>query len=125
MPFSELGNILATYHSDDWKFVPSTAPHSDKPYDRHCLYRTSDMALYLIDWHTDGIETSIHGHAEKGCWMKVVTGSLLETRYTPNSELVIGEKLLREGDVGFIHDSEAYHRISPRERSYSLHLYDN
>jgi cysteine dioxygenase len=62
--------------------------------------------------------------------MRILKGSLLETRYaTPTEDVVkplekIGERLYREGEVAYMADELGVHRISdPDEREVAVSLH--
>ncbi|KAL2053893.1 hypothetical protein ABVK25_005822 [Lepraria finkii] len=92
--------------------------------------------LLILVW-SPGKESPIHDHAGSHCIMKMLQGSLRETRYDwPDSNLVNGghrsplqpkkETVLSRDDVTYITDSHGLHKISnpdPTEYAVSLHLY--
>ena len=89
------------------------------------LYHSNQIKLSLIYWKARQ-ESSLHGHPGGGGLIKVIKGSLHETRYNPNNEeKVLDEYIIDEDSVGYIHDMFAWHQVrNPNETpAVSLHLY--
>lgn len=89
------------------------------------VFQNDHFRLVLIGW--DGYaQSKKHGHPEGGCLLKVLSGSLLETRFDPfDPSLVSGRHYFSRGDISYIHDALAYHIVeNPHpEPAVSLHLY--
>ena len=65
--------------------------------------------MYLINWPVE-YQSTIHNHADYGCLMKVLQGSLQEKIYTDQLDF-IESKFIYKGDVSYIHDSIGFHSI--------------
>ena len=149
----EHGNILKQYsccdkNGADWKqyleehLKNHLSNHKDTitKYQRFLLFKNDTRALYMLYWpHHRGEQslckytnmdsltvesTPIHGHAGEGCWLKVLTGTLLETQYFVPDKKPFAQKCLLKNNQYFISDNIAFHSIKPLQLSVSLHLYD-
>ncbi|KAK7604579.1 hypothetical protein V9T40_005765 [Parthenolecanium corni] len=90
--------------------------------------------LMILCWG-EGQGSSIHDHADAHCFMKMLTGSLCETRYEwpekkddedANPMREISRSILRTNEVCYINDSIGLHRVenlSYSDCAVSLHLY--
>jgi hypothetical protein len=113
---------LSAYSGEDWKDYLS---EENGACSSVVLLQNAYAKLTLICW--DGhFRSPKHGHPDRGCLLKVLSGALVETRYDPiDPEKVIGKYHLYQGGMGFIHDALAYHVVenpSPQP-AVSLHLY--
>ncbi|RYG52953.1 hypothetical protein EON66_09275 [archaeon] len=96
---------------------------------RNLIATNEDFTLMLLCWNA-GRASPIHDHPGHGCWMRVVDGSVTETRYRCDGEL---NKMVQTsfaqanaGDVIYIDDNIAFHKVgnpSETELAFSLHLY--
>ena len=89
------------------------------------LFQNEDFRLVLIYWDGNA-RSKKHGHPEGGCLLKVLSGSLIETRFDPiDPQWVTGKYYFFQGDVSYIHDSLAYHVVENpySEPAISLHIY--
>jgi hypothetical protein len=95
------------------------------------LIATDDesFTLMLLCW-TPGKESPIHDHPCDGCWMRVVHGTVVETKYArdaANNRLTqLGTSAAGEGTVIYIDDGIALHKVgnpSQTEGACTLHLY--
>lgn len=89
------------------------------------FYKPRNFDAYLIIWHSDK-SSSIHNHSEKGCIFKVLTGSLIETRYQKHTLSELGSNLLYVGCSSYIHDDQALHKVvndNKNNLSISIHIY--
>jgi hypothetical protein len=113
---------LRAYDSEDWRsYLEEMHPDVNSI----TLLQNRHARLALIRWQGH-YKSEKHGHPERGCLLKVLSGVLLETRYDPvDTDQVIGEYPLFRGDLSFIHDALAYHVVeNPLSTpAYSLHLY--
>jgi cysteine dioxygenase len=88
----------------------------------------------LLCWNP-GRESPIHNHPCNGCWLKVLQGSIKETRYVENDDVsgdgngplrCISDHDHEVGQIAFIEDSMGYHKVgnpSNVEPAVTLHLY--
>ncbi|PHN01632.1 cysteine dioxygenase [Flavilitoribacter nigricans] len=118
-----LASLFTAYPGTDWKQhinyengVPvTTVLHQDK-----------HLKMLLICWE-GGQKSKKHGHPEGGGLIRVLSGTLLETRFAPDDEnrmTGIYDYTARSGPA-YIHDSEAFHIVenATDEPAVSLHLY--
>ena len=91
----------------------------------HILYENETIKINLIKWD-QGKESSIHGHDEGGCVLKVLKGELVEERYIPNNlEQPVGYAYLKQGGMAYIDDHMGYHKVcnSGDSVAISIHVY--
>jgi cysteine dioxygenase len=101
-----------------------------KKYTRNLIATDNQtFALILLCW-TPGKWSPIHAHAGSECFMRCLSGSIREVKYSmPKSEeeelQKCGESDLNRGDLCFINDSMALHTVGNphEERAVSLHCY--
>lgn len=87
----------------------------EERYVRHLLHKTEEFELYCIVWATEA-ETPFHGHPDGGCWMRVLSGELVETTVSATNVLGPNATAFQKGPNGI-------HKIGARGPSKSLHLY--
>lgn len=93
------------------------------------LYMLSDKSIKLILVWSPGKGSPIHDHANAHCLMRILKGSLKETRYSLpgslNSPLIITkETWYTEGQVTYMSDELGLHKITnadPDNVTVSLH----
>jgi cysteine dioxygenase len=92
-------------------------------YVRHPVLLHDDWEVMIIGWEA-GQVTPIHDHRGILGGMAMLTGSLLEERYTtPGGKLNLADSRVRpEGDLCDIGPT-ALHRLTPRTHAVSLHIY--
>jgi hypothetical protein len=92
-------------------------------------YKLTASYLQLVLVWTPGKGSPIHDHANAHCLMKVLRGTLRETRFSypdaPNSGLkVIKETTYKENEVTYMSDELGLHKISNQDEkqlAVSLH----
>lgn len=95
------------------------------PVTNHVLVENDDMKTVLIHWKP-GKFSSIHGHPAGGCLFKVLKGSLVEKRFTPDAEEeFMAMSTFSKGSMAYIDDDMAYHSVgNPFDSSaISIHIY--
>ncbi|XP_054166008.1 cysteine dioxygenase 1-like [Oppia nitens] len=125
--------ILLSYKSNvnDWiKF----AYFDEQKYTRNLVDKGNGRYnLMLLCW-SEGQGSVIHDHSDSHCFMKMLWGSLSETRYDwpdipeniNDSMKVINQTYLKLNDVTYMNDSIGLHRVcNPNKqcKAVSLHLY--
>lgn len=98
----------------------------DNEYVRELVYREDRFEIYIIRW-APGSKSKIHDHSEQGCVMKLLTGTLVETRFDSES-LETLDSIIHTADTqaSFIHNSNAVHSVenqSTDSRALSVHIY--
>lgn len=95
-------------------------------YIRDLVYQEDRFEIYLIRW-APGSKSKIHDHSEQGCVMKLLKGTLAETRFHPKSLEAVGSVIHTiHTEASFIHNSIAVHSVgnqSTDSHALSMHLY--
>jgi len=102
----------------------------EKNYTRNLIASDPNFSLMLLCWNPRK-SSPIHAHAESNCWMRIVSGTCLETRYAwPKNEEEplhqIAQTPLQAGSVAFISDDIGLHKVENAHENVgaiSLHLY--
>lgn len=99
-------------------------PHLDeKEKIRQVLFSNSNYELVLMLWGPIA-QSALHGHSGMDCYMKVLTGNILEIRYRPFTEEHLSTSTHSVGSISHIHDDNAFHRLITNEQAVAtLHLY--
>ncbi|KAF1958285.1 cysteine dioxygenase type I [Byssothecium circinans] len=133
---NELQKLMEDYKSyeNEWQQYRFAAP--DQNYTRNLVDKGNGKSNLLILVWSPGKSSPIHDHAKAHCIMKILKGSLTETRYAwptvglnqgENRPLdIISEKTYSHDQVTYMSDKLGLHRISnphPRDYAVSLHLY--
>jgi cysteine dioxygenase len=119
------------FNPDEWlqysKFI-------NNRYTRNLVGYHDKFTVLILCWEK-GQESPVHDHAGSSCWVKVLEGSLTETRYrTPTeAEAAAGAPITVESEsvfaaegVAYINDSMGLHKMgnqSLKERCVTLHVY--
>lgn len=110
----------------DWKEHLTFAADT---YTRNLIARNEYFELLVLCWSA-GQASPVHDHAAQDCFMGILEGRMEETHYAfPKAGdrcalTQIRSKVFEAGQVAFIHDSIALHRVRPVDgRAVSLHLY--
>ncbi len=118
--FKDIGYLLECYNSEDWlSYIdPNTTGIS-----KNILYLSCNIELIIISW-VGGYETLPHDHSSNGCWLKLLSGNLVETMYDHRIEEV-GTKNISSNQLSFMHNNFGYHSIKNKldTNSYSVHIY--
>lgn len=77
--------------------------------------------IYFFNWNKL-TETHIHDHAENGCFLFLLTGSLEEKLYDNNIQYITTTKYLSP-NISYINNKKGYHSIKPLKESKSIHFY--
>ncbi|KAH8660876.1 RmlC-like cupin domain-containing protein, partial [Tricladium varicosporioides] len=128
-----LHNLLHAYTSNSLHWSKYAHGNPNKQYTRNLVYEVPGLFnLLLLVW-TPGKESPVHDHADSHCLMKVLQGSLIETRFAipqnagHDGPLVqTSRKNFESNQVTYMADALGLHEISnpsPTEYSVSLHLY--
>ncbi len=95
------------------------------PAKRHVLVENDLIKIVLIHWTTNAC-APVHGHPEGGCAFKVLSGRLVEKRYSPDNKLtLLANSKYRKGATAYLDDSMAFHSVeNPFQKpAISLHVY--
>jgi len=132
----ELQQLMEDYVSNSAEWEKYSMAQPGTAYTRNLVDKGNGKSnLLLLVW-APGRASPIHDHANAHCIMKILKGSLTETRYAwPTIDLnnredrhmeVISDKTYQVDQVAYMSDKLGLHRISnPDTEGYavSLHLY--
>lgn len=112
--------ILASYSWEDFK---KYIRFDDASYARNYVVNTELFDILVLCW-SPGQKTGIHGHPKDGCFVKILQGSIHETIYDSDKQ-ILRENTHSAGDIMFNHDSIGYHVLeNPNDTgTISLHIY--
>lgn len=126
---SRVARILGEYTSghDDWRRYALFDPEY---YTRNLVARNEHYEMLILCWNP-GQESPIHNHAGQNCWMAILDGRMEETLFSFPHGRTAGpltarkSRIYEPGQVAFINDDIALHRVRPvaGSRGISLHLY--
>ncbi len=123
--------FLTNYQGNDWKKYKFTSTNSasyQKQLIPSRLSVNTYFDIFLIHW-PPGFQSKIHNHAENGCCLKVLQGTLQESRYQlnslDNSMTPLETNELPTNNVSFLSNEIGVHSISNpmTEWAVSLHVY--
>lgn len=131
---NSLAQLMTDYISDEADWIQYFFPSQHHAYTRNLVDKGNGKSNLLILVWSPGKSSPIHDHANAHCIMKVLKGSLVETRYAwPTVHLnekedhplqTIGQKMYGENDVTYMSDKLGLHRISnPRTNEYAVSLH--
>jgi len=133
----DLQKLMENYVSNEKEWQKYAWGDSSRAYTRNLVDRGNGKSNLLILVWTPGKGSPIHDHADAHCVMKVLQGTLKETRYTwpdrnaindgkPSPLQVKKETVYSENQVTYMSDDLGLHKISnpdPENFAISLHLY--
>ncbi len=121
--------LLASYArvETDWQRLVCYDPAT---YTRNLVARTEQFEMLVLCWSA-GQQSPIHDHAGQHCFMGILEGAIEEIQYAfPGANEAgplsrIGARTFERGEVAYIHDRIALHRVRPASgnSAVSLHLY--
>ena len=124
-----VARMLGRYASghDDWRRFVLFDP---QVYTRNLVVRNEHFEMLVLCWSA-GQASPIHNHAGQHCWMAVLDGEVEETQFAAPADVGPGglrlgvQRLFRPGQVAYINDDIALHRVraAPGCQGVSLHLY--
>ncbi|CAD5221987.1 unnamed protein product [Bursaphelenchus xylophilus] len=127
----EVRLLLESYssHKADWKKYAHFDPHK---YTRNLVDKGNGKYNLMILCWAPGLGSNIHDHTNSHCFVKVLDGTLRETRFAwPENEDTAPMKQISQSDalindVTYMSDELGLHRMenpSHVENAVSLHLY--
>lgn len=121
--FSALQFLDALQQSfSDHDAIQSLLEHQET---RHVIIHNELMKVILIRWNP-GESSNLHGHAEGGCVVKVLHGTVEESRYeTGNPDRLLSRNTYFPGNLAYIDDRMGFHIVSnpESEPAITMHLY--
>ena len=88
-------------------------------YNKNIIYRNTIFEIIIISW-LPGQYTSLHGHPENGCLMKVLYGTLNETLLINKT---YKETIINTNEVMFIKNNKHIISNVSNKCSISIHIY--
>ncbi|KAK7738749.1 hypothetical protein SLS63_002086 [Diaporthe eres] len=124
-------SLMEKYDAKEEGWVPFAMAAPTIPYTRNLVDEGNGKSNLLVLVWTPGKGSPIHDHGNAHCVMKILRGSLTETRYEfPDSDRaqpmrVLSERTSKENDVAYMADELGLHKVENRGEDYaiSLHLY--
>ncbi|MBK7645538.1 MAG: cysteine dioxygenase family protein [Planctomycetes bacterium] len=112
---------------EDWRTFARFDPAL---YTRNLVARNEHFEMLVLCWSA-GQESPIHDHAGQHCFMAVLEGRIEELQYEVpagsdgGALRCTGARVYERGQVAYIHDRIALHRVRPHggHPAVSLHLY--
>lgn len=91
-------------------------------YTKKLLYKNPNQKydIFLIHWGQDAV-SKFHDHAESGCAMYILKGTLLESRISYRFGKT--NSFLTEGNTSYIDNKIGFHKIQASTPSLSMHIY--
>lgn len=117
--------VLNLLKNTDFKIEDKYKSYNlDNIYTKEIVHRNKLYSLEILSWGPYS-KSQIHNHADFGCFMKVLNGSLKENLYNENLEF-LKETKFEKNDVTYIDNNIGIHSIENNNESnmsYSLHIY--
>ncbi|KJZ79300.1 Cysteine dioxygenase [Hirsutella minnesotensis 3608] len=127
-----LSSLMEDYDSRPGEWAKYAFGDASRGYTRNLVDEGNGKSNLLVLVWSPGKGSPIHDHGNAHCLMKILRGSLTETRYEFPEEddverpmTVISEKTHKENAVAYMADELGLHRVSNRGSDFavSLHLY--
>lgn len=119
----DLQQYIKSYNGTDWKNYVKV---NELSYNRSVVLTTSQIEIVVITWNIHQ-KSKIHDHPEKGCLLKIISGSLIEESYQNNNNVMTlkNEKILAINDIGYQEGANGLHKIinNHDDITVSLHIY--
>ncbi|KAE9374719.1 cysteine dioxygenase [Stipitochalara longipes BDJ] len=127
----KLHNLMENYTSNEEHWAKYAFSDFSRGYTRNLVDEGNGKSNLLVLVWSPGKGSPVHDHADAHCLMKVLKGTLKETRFdfprnNATALAVIKETLYQHGQVTYMADELGLHKISnpdPVNSAVSLHLY--
>lgn len=125
-PLKAAGKILEAYTGLDWQLHISPVDKKTG-YTKKCAYSDKNLEIFVITWTPHG-ESQVHDHPEKGCIMRVMQGTIIETtfkcRKNKSDFVPVKRQTLGVGQIGYLEGKSLLHNIKNTGTvAYSIHIY--
>ena len=118
-------NIVKNIEINETDFLgnSSNLVFNNAGYNKILIYDHPFFDIYVIIWDKSGM-SKIHDHSENGCIFRIIKGIVSEQIFNKKLER-ISRRIYGRDIIGYIDNSNGYHKISNvlDEYSISLHLY--
>ncbi|KHN98199.1 cysteine dioxygenase [Metarhizium album ARSEF 1941] len=127
-----LTELMLNYDSNPREWSKYAYGDAGRGYTRNLVDEGNGKSNLLVLVWSPGKGSPIHDHGNAHCLMKILRGTLTETRYAfPEDDdeegpmTVISEKTYKENGVTYMADELGLHRVANRGSDFavSLHLY--
>jgi predicted metal-dependent enzyme (double-stranded beta helix superfamily) len=124
----DVGNLLTNYDGTDWIDITSNINRPDpmlNGYHKYLFFKNDEFELYLISWFPHA-KSPIHNHPEKGCFVKILNGTLIEEVFLNKKELkFINKRNLDTNSIAYKSGDYVLHRIKNETNNVvkSIHIY--
>jgi predicted metal-dependent enzyme (double-stranded beta helix superfamily) len=130
----DVKQLLTNYEGNDWKSITSKITNPDpilNGYHKYLFFKNADFEVYLITWFPLA-RSPIHNHPEKGCFVKILEGSLCEEVFLNKNENGNGltvekfnKKCLDSKSIVYRSGDYVLHRIQNETNNIatSIHVY--
>jgi len=115
-------SFIIKYNGVDWKKYINI---NKEKYNRHVFYTCDEFDIIIITW-APGQFSPIHNHPSNGCFVKILHGEIMETKYNINTLEKTSEYLRQTDNISYIDDTQTYHKmhnICQKTHCVSLHIY--
>jgi predicted metal-dependent enzyme (double-stranded beta helix superfamily) len=117
---SQLLDLIEEYEHTDWK---DYVEWNEDKYNKKTVYQDDNFEIVIISWKIYQ-ETRVHDHPEKGCVMRVLEGSLMETEYLNVAGIQkMSSNILHKDDINWKRGKKLLHKICALKNSISMHIY--
>jgi len=114
-------NIEELYESIYTLNIENSLPIIPYTFNKTKIYCDELYEIFIIYWK-EGFTSPIHSHAENGCILYLLDGSLQEIIYS-DSHTLINNKEIKSNQKSFIKNSLGFHKIKANKDSIRLHIY--
>ncbi|KAL2867570.1 RmlC-like cupin domain-containing protein [Aspergillus lucknowensis] len=130
-----LMTLMKLYDSqEDWNWEKYALSDGDRAYTRNLIDEGNGKSNLLVLVWSPGRGSPIHDHGNAHCLMKILRGSLTETRYsfprqgqgqgyTQGPLDTISERTYSENEVAYMADELGLHKVSNRGSDYAVSLH--
>ena len=112
-----LQDLVSDYNADDWK---QHIIYNNTTYNRKLVARTDEADIYIMSWK-HGQCSKIHDHPEKGCIMRVMMGTVLETTF--GEGVGTADILHYENDVTYKYGGDLHRIRAVTGNAVTMHIY--
>jgi len=112
-------DIIQNYNDTDWK---DYEVYNRDHYNKTLAVSNEYFNIYVVTWKPNQ-GTLKHGHLKNGCLLKILKGTITETRYLNNGDCECMNYI--EGECTYIDDDIGLHKMVNRSgrNVVSIHIY--
>lgn len=118
--------LLETSDWGNWKEFIENRRYVGSTFKKYNIYThpQNKYEIELIDWC--GHSTFINAHTKRGCFIKVLSGSITNERYVVYKDGIIKSKTTihaEPNDICYNHDQLGFHKLIGSKDTHSIHIY--